>query len=435
VFTPIVVAAACSLVTFFLQGCGRAAEDAKPSPSVTVRISSGNKCTANTEIPIGLCCCQATQIVTYGNQSSSQNWCQDSIECASKHQGFCGELSAEDGLPNWQHATTSFCQFTCPCCVKQNESQRRILAVQQENAWLHQKPEPYKRSFLHEKWANEGPPPFMVSNSTFHKTFLKNVTARYSLQEFYQEEFKDSYTTWDQLETLRNGKGWNDTELAIHMYITNILYRQLNTITREARSMSDINLYWQSYLWFLKQGLETSSQFAAGEVWRGVSPCNAHAAFGVGAHGVLPSFTSTSADRGVAEAFGCVILHFTGGGYSIQSFSAYPSEAEVLLEPGRTYFVRNKTTIDSGQTLVTLETKGPTVIQAPSEKFDMQDAKAERQRCIDIDSDSCAVCTCCNDPKDSQWQAKVGLLTMDVHHDGQTKRKHRLGSSVSLRRR
>merc|ERR1719247_308890 len=180
-----------------------------------------------------------------------------------------------------------------------------------------------------------------VKDDDFHKTLLDNVKKTHTMHEFMAEKYPEQ--DWDELEDMRQDNGWTMGELMIHLYTEEDpdIYRPMNKMLREATSMDDIDEYWQSYIVVLYSGLKTHAPFIATDTWRGVSDCSSLDVLHVGDEGVLPSFTSTSTDEDAAAGFsgGCTLLHFSGGGYDVSSYSSFPAEAELLVEPGRIYTI------------------------------------------------------------------------------------------------
>jgi len=180
-----------------------------------------------------------------------------------------------------------------------------------------------------------------VVDDDFHKTLLDNVVKTYTMQEFFAEKYPDE--DWDELEESRQDRGWTMGELMIHLYTEESpdIYRPMNKMLREATSMDDIDEYWQSYIKVLYAGMKTHAPYVVTDTYRGVSDCSSLDVLHVGDEGVMPSFTSTSTSKNAAAGFagGCTLLHFTGGGYDIKSYSSFPGEAELLVEPGRTYTI------------------------------------------------------------------------------------------------
>mmetsp|Transcript_23863 Transcript_23863/g.68876 ORF Transcript_23863/g.68876 Transcript_23863/m.68876 type:complete len:172 (-) Transcript_23863:64-579(-) len=163
--------------------------------------------------------------------------------------------------------------------------------------------------------------------------------------------------------------------------------------------MEDIDEHWQTYIFFLKKGLEEHAKYGQVETWRGVRGINAHTTFRAGETGVLPAFTSTSTARNVAFGFAgggadSAVFHFTGGGFDIQTYSAYPGEAELLLEPGREYRVGSVDSVACEQgnvTVVHLLTTGPKVLDKPQDVWSTPRALKCPKRKLPI----CPVCSCC----------------------------------------
>lgn len=249
-----------------------------------------------------------------------------------------------------------------------------------------------------------------VSDDDFHKTLMSTIAKSHTLKEFMAEKYPDE--DWDDLHDLREENGWTKGELAIHLYTTEEpnIYGPMNRMMRTATSLDDIDEYWQSYMAILKTALEKHAPFVNVDTWRGVSDCSSLDALHVGDEGVLPSFTSTSTVKDAAAGFaqGCTLLHFTGGGYDVSSYSDFPGEAELLVEEGRVY------TIDTAEEncgddgcfqQFDCETTGPSDgVTGPTE-----DASAEPQDgddvCSKIAADVpdfedkyCPYCACCVAP-------------------------------------
>jgi len=254
-------------------------------------------------------------------------------------------------------------------------------------------------SGLMQRWALEGfQQLYTVSNSTFHRRLLTKVVNKRNLKEFLSRHA--STLEFANLMETQMAKNWTDEELAIHMYTTNLLYFKLNKMLREASSLDDIDEYWQSYIYYLKKGLEEYAEYGAVETWRGVPNVNATSEFRAGDRGVMLAFTSTSTLRAVAFDFAgrstdSVVLHFTGGGYDIRKYSLYEGEAELLIEPGREYHVGSvqKVQCNHGEAdIVHLLTSGPEVLDKPDDRWNT--AKAA-PNCPSIHLPICPVCSCC----------------------------------------
>jgi len=204
--------------------------------------------------------------------------------------------------------------------------------------------------FKTEKDAVKAATLYDVTDDDFHKTLLDNLEKTHTMQEFMAEKYPDQ--DWDELDNMRQDRGWTIGELMIHLYTEEDpdIYRPMNKMLREATSMDDIDEYWQSYIRVLYAGLKRHAPFLAVDTWRGVSDCSSLDVLHVGDEGVLPSFTSTSTDEDAAAGFsgGCTLLHFTGGGYDVSSYSSFPAEAELLVEPGRTYTISTAEETDDG---------------------------------------------------------------------------------------
>jgi hypothetical protein len=190
-----------------------------------------------------------------------------------------------------------------------------------------------------------------VTDDDFHKTLLDDIKKTYTMKEFFAEKYPDD--DWDDLDEMREHKGWTIGELMIHLYTVESpdIYRPMNKMLREATSMDDIDEYWQSYISVLYAGLKTHAPFVDVDTYRGVNDCTSLDVLHVGDEGVLPTFTSTSTSKGAAAGFagGCTLLHFTGGGYDIKSYSGFPSEAELLVEPGRIYNIETAEEVDGNE--------------------------------------------------------------------------------------
>jgi len=239
---------------------------------------------------------------------------------------------------------------------------------------------------------------YTISDSTFHKKLLTSVVNKRNLKEFLSRHA--STAEFADLMGTQMAKNWTDEELAIHMYTTNLLYFKLNKILREASSLDDVDEYWQSYIYYLKKGLEEYAEYGAVETWRGVRDVNATSKFKAGDRGVMLAFTSSSTLRAVAFDFAgrsqdSAVLHFTGGGYDIRKYSLYEGEAELLIEPGREYHVGSVQTVhcNHGEAdIVHLLTSGPATMQKPDEQWKIAKILPS---CPGNDLPICPVCSCC----------------------------------------
>jgi len=254
-------------------------------------------------------------------------------------------------------------------------------------------------SGLLHKWELEGLQQFYtVSDSTFHRKLLTSVVNKRNLKEFLSRHA--STAEFADLMTKQMAKNWTDEELAIHMYTTNLFYFKLNKMLREASSLDDIDEYWQSYIYYLKKGLEEYAEYGAVETWRGVSNVNATSKFQAGDAGVTLAFTSSSTLRAVAFDFAgrskdSAVLHFTGGGFDIRKYSFYEGEAELLIEPGREYHVGSVQTVQCSHgeaDIVHLLTSGPKTMKKPDDQWKI--VKSE-PNCPNNDLPICPVCSCC----------------------------------------
>lgn len=355
----------------------------------------GNGCSAASQLDSGLCCCEASRLVAYGERLPSSAFCQDGLACTGADDGFCSASPHSGAEPYYKQATLSFCQFACPCCENvarhNGGTQRRMTAAVAEVGG------PTREAFLSRKW-RPGRRLFDVTNSMFHRNLMKNVKPTHTLQEFYEAKVK--YPGWLQMAKLRDGRNWTNQELAMYLYTTEVplLYRPMNKIMREARRMEDVDTYWQSYIAILGDGLARHAAYVNVSTYRGVD-CDAADALRVGEEGVLASFTSTSAELSVAKAFGCTVLHFSGGGYDLRRYSHFPGEAEVLMEGGRVYAVTHNEPGDAGQREVRLETRpaGASAARASTQ--------APRRSCEGFDRSQCDICRCCDRPPSSELAA------------------------------
>jgi len=255
-----------------------------------------------------------------------------------------------------------------------------------------------RQSLLQQKWELEDSRQlfarlFTVSNDAFHRHLLEEVSAKHTLHEFLDSKFPKSKK--GLVDTQRR-KGWSDGELAMHIYTSNVLYQELNQLLREATALEDLDSYWQSYIYHLKDGLERHAKYGEVETWRGVRDLEAHKTFQSGQGGVLPAFTSTSSDKAVAFMFGTVVFHFTGGGYDIQNYSEFPGEAELLMEPGREYrvgSVEDMVCDGEGVSIVHMLTQGPKSMEKPEERWQT----APKLKCPKHKLPICPVCSCCQE--------------------------------------
>mmetsp|Transcript_93638 Transcript_93638/g.248583 ORF Transcript_93638/g.248583 Transcript_93638/m.248583 type:complete len:443 (-) Transcript_93638:283-1611(-) len=359
--------------------------------AVTVQgtaLAFGNGCSATSQLDSGLCCCDASRLVAYGEQLPSSASCQDGLACTGADEGFCSGSSHSGAEPYYKQATLSFCQFTCPCCQSlaprpAGRPERRTTAAVAELGGKT------RGAFLGQKWRRERRL-FDVTNSLFHRSLVKSAEPTHTLQEVY--EAKAEYPSWLQMAKLRESRSWTDQELAMHLYTTEVplFYGPMNKIMREARHMEDVDTYWQSYVAILRDGLARHAAYVNVSTYRGVD-CDAAGALQVGEEGVLASFTSTSAELSVAKAFGCTVLHFSGGGYDMRKYSHFPGEAEVLMEGGRVYTVTRNEPGDAEKKEVHLETE-PAGGSAPASR------QAPRRSCEGFDLSQCDVCRCCDRP-------------------------------------
>lgn len=354
----------------------------------------------------GLCCCKGSGRVAYGAKGGKKLECKDADACGGARKGFCAMKPEKGVLPFFAQATTDFCQFDCPCCKKRDFSQDFAMSLLSlsdlvaGNTTAHHP--------LYNKWEQDPVEllAFDVSNDTFHRDVMANVKANYTLEEFYNATFE--YPTWASLESVKQQKGWDDEELAMYLYTTETphVYGIMNKLMRQATSMKDISAHWQSYMVYLKRGLQTRAAYAKVDTYRGVG-CDATDDLEKGDWGVLPSFTSTSAARHVGYNWGCTLIHLTGGGYDISKYSQFPGEQELLVEPGRLYEVVAKEKDEKGKTTVQLQTKGPGSMRVPPRKSDVgsrlesiesHESAMDQDQCSDFDMNSCAICTCCEQP-------------------------------------
>jgi len=306
-------------------------------------------------------------------------------------------------------ADEHLCEFVCPCC-------RDGLAVANQSH-LDESTELFAapllaapRSWEAEPWPMGGDmgvsstwsPTFMyaVKDDDFHKTVLEQVTQDNNLSSFIKEHFADNETDF---AAKKERMSWTDNELAIWLYtIENPkVYMELNEVLRDAATLVDVDPFWQAYISYLVRGLQNYTAYVDVALWRGVLTYGEPVGklFNLGQRGVLPQFTSATPNQDLARGFGDVLLHFTGGGYDISSYSEYPFEGQVLLEPGRQYQVLSMVmptanALDArALPIVTLGTFGPAGLRRPGS--DSPVATALAMRCPSEAPDICPACACC----------------------------------------
>merc|ERR1712159_862629 len=133
-----------------------------------------------------------------------------------------------------------------------------------------------------------------------------------------------------------------------------VVYKEMNKVMRNSKSMSQVSAAWSTYMAYLKDGLENYAKWTDTVAWRGV-PCDAAQALREGVTGVFEQFQSTSSNKQVAFNWDCTLLKVTGGGYVIIEYSAFPNEAEILMEASRAFFVTD-VEVENGKNVITMTT-------------------------------------------------------------------------------
>lgn len=335
-------------------------------------------------------------------------------EVVSLSEDFC-DSAWKEGIKAKDFASTALCQSVCPCCS--GKPLPDLDCAADEDA-----PSDAGNKSLQQKWELDDALPrqlaLIKSGAGFLTTMWNKLNRKYSFKEVLnhtlstgggsppRSQVEQMVNMWTDMQTQ---KGWSDPEMAMMGYTAEFFYQPMNKILREAKSMTDIDDWWQSYIALLKDGLDNYAEYVDAPSYRGMTNCDG-TLFHEGGKGLLPQFTSTTVDKQVALGWAkpCnghdrLVLYFTGGGYDISKYSVFPEERELLLEPGREFVVGSVEKItcqspalkkDVNYTVVHRLTHAPEKLK----KSDDDSQSKPSYTCPKVKLESCKVCSCCSIP-------------------------------------
>lgn len=327
------------------------------------------------------------------------------------NENFC-DSPWKEGIKAKDFASTPVCQSVCPCCS--GNSLPHLDCAADENA-----PSDAGKS-LQQKWELDDATPrqlaLIKSGAGFLTTMWKQMNRKYewkeiinhifSMQGMSPSQVEQGVKQWTDMQTQR---GWSDAEMAMMGYTAELFYQPMNKILREAKSMADIDDWWQSYIALLKDGLDNYAEYVDVPTYRGMRNCDG-TSFREGEKGLIPQFTSTTMAKQVALewAKSCnghdpLVVYFSGGGYDISKYSVFPAERELLLEPGREFVIGSvekitcqdpKSKKEVTYSLVHRLTESPKKLK----ESDDDSQPKPSYTCPKVELESCKVCSCCSTP-------------------------------------